>query len=119
MLSSYHRDNNLHRGELDILHPHRHYFLCVVSCIKIGFQLLRNPLNAFIDSTCTIIPEWNLHDLGGPNPDFFLDMLRRRATTSIYAQYCDDPVSGARGDAGFILDLIKWRNLRHPNESKN
>lgn len=68
-------------------------------CIKIGYidgDALLHALDTFMGNTCFIIHESNLCDFGVPNLDFLLDMLRHRATTSIYRQYCDDPFP-ARG----------------------
>lgn len=87
-------------------------------CIKVGTrdgEILRHPLDASLGNVCKIMPEWNLRDIADPNSDSLLDMLRRRATSSVFGQYCGNSVSGAQGDASFILEIVERQDLRSAN----
>ncbi|KOS21326.1 hypothetical protein ESCO_006789 [Escovopsis weberi] len=58
---------------------------------------------------CKIVPELNLRDIS-TGPDFLLDIVRHRATTSLCNQYCQD-VHDKPGDRNFIIDMMQNRGL--------
>ena len=91
-----------------------------LSCSRNG-EVLRHPLDTSLDNVCKFMSEWNLRDVADFASDShsLLTMLRRRATTSLIGQYCGDPVSGARGDAGFIPYMMERRNLQNANLYKD
>jgi hypothetical protein len=59
-----------------------------------------------------MIPEMNLQDIAGSDPEFLLNMLKYRATLPLWDQYVFG-VDGAPGDRDFILDSIRATGLHH------
>ncbi|GAB1309966.1 hypothetical protein MFIFM68171_00176 [Madurella fahalii] len=84
-------------------------------CMRAGAargEVLRHSMDPSMGNVCKIIPEWNLRDVTNPKSDFFLDMLKHRATTSVFEQYMNGP-NGGPGDHNIILEMIHTRGLRH------
>ncbi|KAH6604786.1 ipa protein [Trichoderma cornu-damae] len=89
-------------------------------CLKAGAAdgaVLRHSLDTSLGSVCKIIPELNLHDIS-TEPEFLLDHLKHRGTTSLFQQYCEG-ARGRLGDRNFILDMMEKRNLRHVDSFKD
>ncbi|KAJ8066791.1 hypothetical protein OCU04_004178 [Sclerotinia nivalis] len=63
-----------------------------------------------------VFPEFNLHDMV-TGPDFLLDHLKYRATTSLLHQYREGVHDGP-GDCIFILESMRNNNLRHVHDFK-
>ena len=65
----------------------------------------------------TMVPELNLQDMAESGPEFFLEILKHRATTSLFQQYCSGP-DGKQGDYDVIAGLIAL-GLRAPDPCQN
>jgi len=90
-------------------------------CMKVGARdgiVLKHSLDASLGNVCKFIPEWNLRDVAESGPDFLLDLLKHRATTSLPQQYAAGQ-SGGPGDHGLIMNMMATRNLRHVDAFKN
>ena len=90
-------------------------------CLKAGARdgiVLKHSLDTSIGIVYKIIPEWNLHDITERGPEFFLDLLKHRATRPLFEQYCSG-VNGEAGDHAFILETMRTRGLRHAESFKN
>ncbi|KXX74300.1 hypothetical protein MMYC01_208563 [Madurella mycetomatis] len=90
-------------------------------CMRAGAargEVLRHSMDPSMGNVCKIIPEWNLRDVTDPKSDFFLDMLKHRATNSLFEQYMNGP-NGSEGDHNVILSMIHTRGLRHVNPFKH
>ena len=86
-------------------------------CMKGGAAdgvVLRHRLDRSIGDAYSIVPEWNLRDISESGPDFLLDLLKHRATRSLFNHYCEG-VNGGLGDHEFINEMMRTRNLRHAN----
>ncbi|KAL2755419.1 hypothetical protein ACRALDRAFT_2041791 [Sodiomyces alcalophilus JCM 7366] len=74
-------------------------------------HVLETPSDKSLGDACKIIPEWNLRDVASSSPDYFLDHLRHRATTTLEQQYargCD----GRPGDHHHIVEMVEKKGLR-------
>lgn len=90
-------------------------------CLKAGAMdgiVLKHSLDTSMGNVYKFIPEWNLHDITEREPEFFLDLLKHRATQSLFEQYCSG-VNGEAGDHAFILETMRTRGLRHVESFKN
>lgn len=87
-----------------------------IRCMKDGAEdgaVLRDPSDVSLGNVYKIIPEWNLRDVTGPNSDFLLEMLKFRATTSLFQQYRAGPNGDPhQGDRAIIEESMAKRNLR-------
>jgi hypothetical protein len=84
-------------------------------CLKAGAAdgvVLQHPLDKSMGNVYKFIPECNLRDIAQSGPDFLLNLLRHRATTSLFEQYCKG-AEGGPGDHGFIIEMEETRGLRH------
>lgn len=54
-------------------------------------EVLRSPTDSSMGNVNLIIPEINLKQLAGPDPDFFLSRLHHRATHTLHEQYLEGP----------------------------
>lgn len=75
-------------------------------------EVLKHSRDVSMGNVYKIIPEWNLRDVTKPDSDFLLDMLKHRATKSLFEQYMEGP-NGGPGDHAVILESINTRGLRH------
>lgn len=82
--------------------------------------VLRDPLDASMGNAWKMIPDWNLRDLAGPTaaPDYFLDLLKHRATVSLFAQF-HGGVGGRPGDWEHIAKMVRTKGLGDMNPPKN
>jgi hypothetical protein len=69
-----------------------------------------------LENVYKFIPEWNIRDIT-PNPDFLLDLLKFRATTSLQDQYRTG-MNGRLGDHAHIVEMMQKKNLKHKDASK-
>lgn len=75
--------------------------------------VLRDPSDISLGNVYKIMPEWNLRDVTAPNSDYLLEMLKFRATTSLFQQYRAGPNREiSRGDRAIIEESMAKRNLR-------
>ncbi|KAL2856783.1 hypothetical protein BJX68DRAFT_229467 [Aspergillus pseudodeflectus] len=74
-------------------------------------EVLRHSSDTSMGNVCMIIPEINLQQLAGPDPDFFLSRLRHRATHTLHQQYLQGP-DGEPGD-GQVIRSSMLQGLRH------
>ncbi|KAK4140035.1 uncharacterized protein C8A04DRAFT_40239 [Dichotomopilus funicola] len=74
--------------------------------------VLRHPTDTSPDNMCEMVPECNLRDMAESGPDFFLDLLKHRATTTLFQQYFNGP-DGGPGDHAVIIKILRTRNLLH------
>ncbi|KAL3442961.1 hypothetical protein BJX65DRAFT_211484 [Aspergillus insuetus] len=74
-------------------------------------EVLRHSSDTSMGNVHLIIPEINLQQLAGPDPDFFLSRLRHRATHTIHQQYLEGP-DGWPGD-GQVIRSNMLQGLRH------
>ncbi|KAI1098454.1 hypothetical protein F4804DRAFT_350368 [Jackrogersella minutella] len=65
-----------------------------------------------------LIPDWNLRDVSAPESDYFLHLLKYRATTPLEKQYTHG-FGSRRGDHEHILEIISTQNLGHINPLKD
>ncbi|KIW66112.1 hypothetical protein PV04_08316 [Phialophora macrospora] len=90
-------------------------------CIKAGAAdgvVLKHPLDRSLGNVYKIIPEINLRDITDPESDFFLDLLKYRATNTLLDQYMTG-LNGGPGDHAFIKQMMDTRNLHLANPDKN
>lgn len=90
-------------------------------CMRAGAMegvVLKHPLDRSLGVVCKIVPELNLRDIAESGPAFLLTLLKHRATTSLFEQYCSG-IGDAPGDCAFIEEMIRTRALRHVNPFKN
>jgi hypothetical protein len=80
--------------------------------------VLKDPKDRAIGNVYKIMPEFNLRDITEPGSDYLLDLLKHRATKSLYEQYAQG-VNGGPGDHSFILNSMRVNNLRHIDTFKN
>ena len=80
--------------------------------------VLKHPLDRTLGDVYKIVPELNLRDITEPGSDYLLDLLKHRATKSLFEQYCAG-VNGGQGDAAFISNSMLVNNLRHANSFKH
>lgn len=79
------------------------------ACIKAGTldgAVLNNRQDTSLGQVHRIMPEWNLRDLALSGPSVLLDMMKFRATTSLFDQYRTGP-NDTPGDAEFIRRSIQ------------
>ncbi|RYC82707.1 hypothetical protein BFJ63_vAg14429 [Fusarium oxysporum f. sp. narcissi] len=84
-------------------------------CMKAGSAdgvVLKHSSDVSLGNVYKFIPEWNLEDITEPNSDFLLDILKHRATKTLFEQYAAG-VSGTLGDRHLIENMIREKNLRH------
>ncbi|KAK0714406.1 hypothetical protein B0T21DRAFT_415643 [Apiosordaria backusii] len=77
------------------------------ACMKAGVldgQVLEHPLDCKLGDTYKLVPEWNLQDITKEGSDYFLDLLRFRATTELWDQYAMGLNNGP-GDHAHIENL--------------
>ncbi|KAJ0414824.1 hypothetical protein BJY00DRAFT_294500 [Aspergillus carlsbadensis] len=74
-------------------------------------EVLRHSSDTSMGNVCMIIPEINIQQLAGPDPDFFLSRLRHRATHTVHEQYLEGP-DGWPGD-GQVIRSNMLQGLRH------
>lgn len=90
-----------------------------VQCVKAGAAdgvVLKNPTDGSLGNVYKILPEWNLRDITEPGSDYLLDLLKYRATTSLFNTYRAGPDGAFKGgDRGVIEESMAKRNLRHVN----
>ncbi|KAL7786230.1 hypothetical protein V8C37DRAFT_392628 [Trichoderma ceciliae] len=90
------------------------------SCLKAGAAdgaVLRHSLDTSLGVAYKLVPELNLQDIT-PEPEFLLDHLKHRGTTSLFQQYCEG-AGGRPGDRNFIMEMMEKKNLRHAKSFKN
>ncbi|OTA75518.1 hypothetical protein M434DRAFT_88393 [Hypoxylon sp. CO27-5] len=80
--------------------------------------VLQHAFDSSLGNVCRLIPEWNLREISAPSSDFFLDLLKHRATTSLAEQYIDG-FNGRPGDHEHITEMMRTHNLRNVNSSKD
>ncbi|SPQ21220.1 5b7f65ae-40fc-4728-b3dd-41f0ada71f7a [Thermothielavioides terrestris] len=85
------------------------------ACLKAGAAggvVLRHSTDETLGDVCKFIPECNLRDIAESGPDFLLDLIKYRATTSLFQQYCGSQ-GGHPGDHAVIAEMERTRGLRH------
>ncbi|WKT43565.1 hypothetical protein QSH57_008401 [Fusarium oxysporum f. sp. vasinfectum] len=90
-------------------------------CMKAGSAdgvVLKHSSDVSLGNTYKFIPEWNLADIAEPNSDFLLDILKHRATKTLFEQYAEG-VSGTLGDRHLIEKMVREKNLRHVDPFKH
>ncbi|PSR90863.1 ipa protein [Coniella lustricola] len=90
-------------------------------CLKAGAAegvVLKHSLDTSLGNVYKFAPELNLRDITS-EPEFLLQLLKRRATKSLLEQYYDGREDGTRGDASFIREMMHKRNLQHAEPFKN
>ncbi|KAM0081534.1 hypothetical protein ACKRZS_006320 [Fusarium odoratissimum] len=90
-------------------------------CMKAGSAdglVLKHSSDVSLGNTYKFIPEWNLADITEPNSDFLLDILKHRATKTLFEQYAEG-VSGTLGDRHLIEKMVREKNLRHVDPFKH
>ncbi|TGO09857.1 hypothetical protein BTUL_0152g00120 [Botrytis tulipae] len=91
-----------------------------VNVFKVGVVedgYLKHSQDQSIGAPWKIVPEMNLHDIT-TEPEYLLDHLRHRATTSLLHQYRVGNHDGP-GDCMFILENMRDKNLRHTHSFKH
>lgn len=91
------------------------------ACLRAGTPdgvVLRHPTDTILDNVCKFIPECNLRDIAESGPDFLLNLLKHRATTNLFQQYCEGP-DGGPGDHAVITEMQRTRGLRHVHSYNN
>ncbi|KAL2846164.1 hypothetical protein BJY01DRAFT_213521 [Aspergillus pseudoustus] len=73
-------------------------------------EVLRNPSDTSMGNVNMIIPEINLQQLAGPDPEFFLSRFHFRATHTLHEQYSQGP-DGQPGD-GQVIRTSMQQGLR-------
>lgn len=89
--------------------------------MKIGAfegEVLKHSRDTSLGKVCMFIPEWNLKDITDPESNLFLDILKHRATTSLYEQYRSGH-NGTAGDLDLIDKTARIRNMPHIGDFKN
>ncbi|KAF4959532.1 hypothetical protein FGADI_1599 [Fusarium gaditjirri] len=90
-------------------------------CMKAGSAdgvVLKHSSDVSLGNVYKFIPEWNLADITEPNSDFLLDILKHRATKTLFEQYAEG-VSGTLGDRHLIEKMVREKNLRHADPFKH
>ncbi|EWG54483.1 hypothetical protein FVEG_12694 [Fusarium verticillioides 7600] len=90
-------------------------------CMKAGSAdgvVLKHSSDVSLGNVYKFIPEWNLVDITAPNSDFLLDILKHRATKTLFEQYAEG-VSGTLGDRHLIEKMVREKNLRHVDPFKH
>ncbi|KAF9764609.1 hypothetical protein IL306_002778 [Fusarium sp. DS 682] len=90
-------------------------------CMKAGAAdgvVLKHATDVSLGNVYKFIPEWNLADITAPNSDFLLDILKHRATKTLFEQYAEG-VNGTLGDRHLIEKMMREKNLRHDKPFKN
>ncbi|KAJ5158920.1 uncharacterized protein N7500_008571 [Penicillium coprophilum] len=90
------------------------------NCFKAGAAdgaVLKHPLDRSLGVVYKIIPELNLNDIMS-NPDYLLNILKYRATTTLFEQYCNG-CNGGPGDHAIIEESVRTQGLKHVNSFKN
>ncbi|KAI1458571.1 hypothetical protein F4805DRAFT_474150 [Annulohypoxylon moriforme] len=80
--------------------------------------VLKHPLDSTLGSVCKFLPDWNLRDVTAPDSDYFLRLLKHRATKSLEEQYREG-FDNRPGDHAHILSMMETRGLRHVNSYKD
>jgi hypothetical protein len=73
--------------------------------------VLKHAEDTSLEDVYKFIPEWNFRDITAPSSDFFLDMLKHRATVPLKDQYAAG-FNGRPGDHAHIVDMMQRKNLR-------
>ncbi|KAI4949223.1 hypothetical protein J4E91_005687 [Alternaria rosae] len=76
--------------------------------------VLKHAEDTSLENVYKFIPEWNLRDITAPSSNFFLDMLKHRATLPLKDQYATG-FNGRPGDHAHIVDMMQRKNLRLQN----
>lgn len=79
--------------------------------------MLKHPQDTSLENVYKFIPEWNIRDITSPSSEFFLEMLKFRATTPLQTQYTSG-FNGRPGDHAHIVDMMQRKNLQLNNASK-
>jgi hypothetical protein len=79
-------------------------------------EVLKDPQDSSLGVVYKFMPEWNIRDITS-SPDYFLDILKHRATTPLQDQY-NEGVSGGPGDHAHIVGMMQKKNLQLDNASK-
>lgn len=74
--------------------------------------MLEHPVDVSCGNIFTLIPEWNLHGVAESGPDFLLNHLAHRATTTLFKQYSHGMGEGP-GDHAHITTMERTTGLRH------
>ncbi|KAK4234342.1 ipa protein [Achaetomium macrosporum] len=85
------------------------------ACLRAGAAegvVLRHSTDESLGDVCKFIPECNLRDIADSGPDFLLDLIKYRGTTSLLQQYCEGD-RGGPGDHEVIAEMERKRGLRH------
>ncbi|KAI4702206.1 hypothetical protein J4E81_002568 [Alternaria sp. BMP 2799] len=73
--------------------------------------VLKHAEDTSLENVYKFIPEWNIRDITAPSSNFFLDMLKHRATLPLKDQYATG-FNGRPGDHAHIVDMMQRKNLR-------
>lgn len=73
--------------------------------------MLEHPSDVSLGAVYKFVPEWNVRDISEPGSNFFLDLLKHRATTTLVQQYCGP--NGVFGDYHYIMNTMDRAYLRH------
>jgi hypothetical protein len=90
------------------------------SIMKAGSRdgvVLKHAEDTSLDNVYKFIPEWNIRDIASPSSNFFLDMLKYRATSPLQVQYATG-FNGRPGDHAHIVDMMQRKNLELENTSQ-
>ena len=79
--------------------------------------VLKHAEDTSLENVYKFIPEWNLRDITSPSSEFFLDMLKHRATSPLQTQYTTG-FNGRPGDHAHIVDMMQRKDLKLNNASK-
>ncbi|USP77438.1 ipa protein [Curvularia clavata] len=79
--------------------------------------VLKHAEDTSLENVYKFIPEWNIRDVTSPSSNFFLDMLKHRATSPLQTQYMTG-FNGRPGDHAHILDMMQRKNLKLNNASE-
>ncbi|CZR66598.1 uncharacterized protein PAC_16499 [Phialocephala subalpina] len=85
----------------------------VRSCLLCGQKLLKNAKDNTLQETTRLFPEWNQEGLES-GPEYFLNMLRHRALSSLTVQYSFGINTGDRGDGAFIANGLSTKDFKVP-----
>ncbi|KAF7952559.1 uncharacterized protein EAE97_002056 [Botrytis byssoidea] len=80
-------------------------------------RYLKHSKDQSVGARSKFVPEMNLHDIT-TEPQYLLDHLRHRATTSLLHQYRVGIHDGP-GDCMFVLENMRDKNLRHTHSFKH
>ncbi|KAG9185453.1 hypothetical protein G6011_07997 [Alternaria panax] len=79
--------------------------------------VLKHAEDTSLETVYKFIPEWNLREIASPSSNFFLDMLKHRATSPLQSQYMTG-FNGRPGDHAHIVDMMKRKDLKLKNASQ-